>query len=309
MLYDYISEFLNYCHTVGFKAKSIETLSFRLIEFNKFLHKKQINDIRLVRYTHLIQFIADYNKPSVHVKKARVWLLRQFFHFLKANTIISKNIALDIPYPKVTKTIPLFLTIDEFNKILSYFAQQGDSLTGLRNLIIIMLLGFLGLRLSTLLRLNLKDVNMQEGLISIRDKGNIARSLCLPQILCLLLTNYLKMLNLNHGPLFLSTQKKRISERTMQDIFKSAMDEIHIDKHLHAHLFRHTAATYLNKVSDPEVTQFVLGHALRLNTMVYTHLNPDIYAEYMKKHPYHNSLEDIHADSHRAIPQRTVGGY
>lgn len=288
MLRNYISQFLKYCQTVGFKDKSVETLSFRVAEFNKFINQKQISAIRQVRYTHLIQFIADYNKPSVHVKKARIWVLRQFFHFLKANKIICKNIALDIPYPKVTKTIPLFLTIDEFNKILAYFAKNADSLTGLRNLIIIMLLGFLGLRLSSVLRLNIKDVNLKDGLISIHEKGSIVRSLCLPKIVCLLLANYQKMLKLSHGPLFLSTRKKRISERTMQDIFKSAMDELIIDKHLHAHLFRHTAATYLNKVSDPEVTQYVLGHARKINTEVYTHLNPDLYAVYLRKHPYQN---------------------
>jgi integrase/recombinase XerC len=286
MLRNYISQFLDYCQTVGFLPKSLETLSLRLKEFNTFVTQKQIITIRQVCYAHLVQFVADYNKPSVHVKKARVWVLRQFFHFLKVNNIISKNIALDMPYPKVTRTIPHFLTIDEFNKILAYFAHRADSLTGLRNLIIIMLLGFLGFRLSSILRLNSHDVNLHEGLISIHDKGSIVRSLCLPEILCLLLTNYLKMHKLCCGPLFLSTRKKRISERTMQDIFKTAMIELHIDKHLHAHLFRHTAATYLNKVSDPEVTQYVLGHALKMNTEVYTHLNPDLYAVYMKRHPY-----------------------
>ena len=173
-------------------------------------------------------------------------------------------------------------------KILAYFAQKADSITGLRNLSIIILLGFLGFRLSSILRLNIQDVNLKEGLISIHDKGCIVRSVCLPKISCQLLTNYLKMLNLSYGPLFLSIRKKRISERTLQDIFKGAMDELHIDKHLHTHLFRHTAATYLNKVSDPEVTQYVLGHARKMNTEVYTHLNPDIYAVYMRKHPYHS---------------------
>ena len=131
----------------------------------------------------------------------------------------------------------------------------------------------------------------------------------MPQILCKFLSNYIQDLNLKQGPLFLSKRKKRISERTLQDIFKTAMDELGIDspreigvsrdghqektaisrgKHLHAHLFRHTAATHLNKVAGPEITQYVLGHACRQNTDVYTHLNPDIYAEYMGKHPYHN---------------------
>ena len=70
----------------------------------------------------------------------------------------------------------------------------------------------------------------------------------------------------------------------MQDILHNALAELNTRKRLHAHLFRHTAATYLNKVAGQDVTQQVLGHASRSNTQQYTHLNPDVYAVYMKKH-------------------------
>ena len=149
-----------------------------------------------------------------------------------------------------------------------------------------MLLGFLGLRLSCILCLNIEDVDLQEGLLWIREKGSILRDLCIPQILCSLLAKYLDILNLKQGPLFLSKRKRRISERTVQHIFKKAMDKLDIDKHLHAHLFRHTAGTHLNKVAGPAITQHVLGHLSRKSTEIYTHLNPDQYAVYMRKHPY-----------------------
>ncbi len=84
----------------------------------------------------------------------------------------------------------------------------------------------------------------------------------------------------------ISKRKKRISPRTLQDIFRTAADQLGIDKKLHARLFRHTAATHLNKVAGIEITQHVLGHSRRANTLIYTHLNPDQYAAYMKKHPF-----------------------
>ena len=83
-----------------------------------------------------------------------------------------------------------------------------------------------------------------------------------------------------------SKRKKRISPRTLQDIFRTAADQLGIDKKLHARLFRHTAATHLNKVAGIEITQQVLGHSRRANTLKYAHLNPDRYAAYMKKHPF-----------------------
>ena len=288
MLYNSISHFLTYFNTTGFAEKSLESMSCRLYEFNDFVNKKQIDSIPQIKYSHLLEFLADYKNPSVHIKKQRVWALHQFFHFLKANEIIDKNISSKIPYPKLGKTVPKYLTIEEFNKVLEHFTEKADTLIGLRNLLIIMLLGFLGLRLQAVLRLNIEDVNLKSSLIWIREKGGIFREMFIPQILCTFLGWYLEMLNLEQGPLFLSKRKKRLAERTLQAIFKTTMDLLGIDKHLHTHLFRHTAGTHLNKVAGPEITQYVLGHARRTNIEVYTHLNPDQYAEYMKRHPYHN---------------------
>jgi len=84
----------------------------------------------------------------------------------------------------------------------------------------------------------------------------------------------------------MSKRKRRISPRTLQDIFRTAADQNGINKKLHARLFRHTAATHLNKVAGVEITQHVLGHSRRANTLKYAHLNPDKYAVYMKQHPF-----------------------
>ena len=124
------------------------------------------------------------------------------------------------------------------------------------------------------------------------EKGQNKRQIIMPKVLCLVLDKYLKTLDLNIDPLFLSKRKKRISARTLQDIFKQAADELDIDKHLHAHLFRHTAATHLNKVSDIAITQHVLGHMRSSNTHKYAHLNPDKYAFYMQKHPYVHDFQN-----------------
>ena len=117
------------------------------------------------------------------------------------------------------------------------------------------------------------------------------------------------MRDATEGALLITKRKKRITDSTVQDLFKTLMADLDIDspreigssrgehdeipvisrsKHLHAHLFRHTAATHLNKTAGPDVTRFVLGHATSYNTERYTHLNPDIYADYMKRHPYMN---------------------
>lgn len=118
------------------------------------------------------------------------------------------------------------------------------------------------------------------------EKGRRRRNLVLPGTLCKIMDQYLRLSGRKTGPLLLSKRKRRISQRTLQDLFRSAADELGIHKKLHARLFRHSAATHLNRASDIEITQQVLGHAWRSNTNKYTHLNPDQYAVYMKQHPY-----------------------
>lgn len=286
MLRSYIEHFLRYCQVSNTSSKSIEALALRLRQFQQFCQALSLQSISDVTYQHLLTFVADFGAPSVHVKKSRIWALRHFYHFLKLNKIVSGNIAGDIPYPKVERKVPKFLTSGELNQILAYFAQHATTPEGLRNLILVLLFGLLGLRLRAILKLNIEDVDLKSHLIWFRDKGNVKRHLPLPDILHQALAAYLETLDKVRGPLFLSKRKKRLAERTVQDVFQKAMDGLGIDKHLHAHLFRHTAATHINKVADSEVAQHVLGHASQHHTRHYTHLNPDIYAVYMKKHPY-----------------------
>jgi len=281
-----MKHFLSYCRISEFAKKSIEALTIRLNEFKEYLETDPIRSSKEISYRHLREYVAEFKDPSIHIKKGRVWTLHQFFHFLTLNGWVSENIALDIPYPKIEKTVPHFLTIDEYNRILQCFLKKAIDFFGLRNLVIIMMLGLLGLRLGSILSLNIEDIDLETGLIWFADKGRKERTLVLPEILCIIFSEYLQLHEKRLGPLFLSKRKKRISPRTLQNIFKQAADELGIEKHLHAHLFRHTAATHLNRVAGPVITQHVLGHSYRKNTEKYTHLNPDQYALYMKRHPF-----------------------
>ena len=65
MLEENFKGFLAYCKITGFKEKSIETLSLRQNEFNKFLKSKRFKNIQSVTYSHLSAFIADYKSPSI----------------------------------------------------------------------------------------------------------------------------------------------------------------------------------------------------------------------------------------------------
>lgn len=181
MLHRHINQFLDYCSLADFSIRSIQALTARLNEFDLFLKIQRIRSIKKVRYRHLIDFAADFNAPSIHVTKSRVWAIRHFYHFLTLHQIVAENIAAGLLYPKIEKTVPQFLTIEEYTRLLGHFTDRAaDSLMDLRNLVIIMLLGTLGLRTGTLTAINIEDADLTCGLLWIREKGRRHRSMVLP---------------------------------------------------------------------------------------------------------------------------------
>ncbi len=289
MLQTNITHFLDYCKNSNFAERSLESFTHRLNEFNQFINSIPMLVFKDINFEILSRFIADYNTPSPSVNKMRVWALRHFFHYLKLKGLIDDNIAARLPYPKIEKKVPQFLTIAEFNSILNHFTKKASSQTGLRNLVIIALLGILGLRTATIEALNVADVDLTESKIWITQKGfpgQFKKELPLPQSLCQLLARYISQLDDAQKPLFVSTRNKRLARRSVQGMFYNTARIAGVDKKLHPHLFRHTAGTQLNQVAGMEITQFVLGHQNQQNTHQYAHLNPNIYAGRMKNHPY-----------------------
>ncbi len=183
MLEKQITDFLDYCKVAGFSGKSIQSLTTSLREFNSFLEPLAITSPGDVSYRHLSDFVADFQTPSIHKKKARIWGLRQFFHFLTLFDLSKENIVLGLPYPRIEKTVPHFLTVEEYNRILGHFLQRAHSTLGLRNLIIILILGLLGLRTNTIVSLNIEHIDIIAGLAWIKEKGRRRRLIVLPTIL------------------------------------------------------------------------------------------------------------------------------
>lgn len=294
MLQKNIANFLNECKHYQFSKSAIEAFTTRLGELYRFFESHQIKSLAEISYQHLLEFVVSGHSSS-HVKKFRVWTLHQFFHYLHFHKLVEVNIAEKLPYPKLEKTEPKFLTLEELKTIFHYFYLHASSLPGMRNLVIVMMFGFLGLRLSALCKLNIQDVMLADSLLWISDKGYVRRLLPMPQILCIQLYQYLKRLDRKMGPLFMSKRKKRISERSVQYIFEFAEKDIGLDKHLHCHLFRHTAATQINQTSGVDIARSLLGHRSRKTTERYVHLDGCLYAKHMDRHPYNDPMEASHA--------------
>jgi integrase/recombinase XerC len=281
MLESIVGRFLTYCNTCNFGARSVTVFSSVLTRFNEFISCLGITSVQDIGYPHLLAFVAG-GHASVHLKKQRVWTLHQFYHFLTLEKLVQKNIASPIPYPRIDKKEPAFLTVSELRAVIRYFLGQGESKNGSRNILMVLLLVFLGLRASEIVHLDARDIDLEENLIVVRGKGGRTRVLPVPGALRLLLVRFIG--GRDSGPLFLSSRNRRISGRMIQHVMADASRELGMN--IHSHGFRHTAATHLNRAAGIEVTRQVLGHMRMENTRRYVHLNPDTYAGYMGRHSY-----------------------
>lgn len=282
MLEHYLNGFLNHCREAHFALRSESVMANRVREFEGYLESLGVGCITDVTYIHLSGYVT-FNHPSVHIKKSRVWTLHQFFHYLKLQGLFKENIALKIPYPKIEQKDPRFLSSAELSRVISHFIGRAETPDGLRDLVTVLFFAFLGLRISSVIALNIQDIDLPHSRARFIGKGNKVRCLPLPQILCRFLNTYMNSLGMELGPLFQSNRGRRISCRTVQNLFAAASRDLGF--HLHSHLFRHTAATEMNRVAGIDLTKQLLGHRRRENTRVYVHLNPDVYAEYMRHHP------------------------
>jgi site-specific recombinase XerD len=260
MLETIIADFLTYCKTHGFSTRSVEIFSSTLNKFSQFIISIHIPSIRKITYKHLLSFVTSGNS-SVYIKKQRVWTLHQFFHYLKIIKIRKTNIASRLPYPKIKKKEPKFLSVKELKVILNYFISEAISHTGMRNLIIVLFLVFLGLRISTIININIQDINLKKSTLLVTEKGNRKRIIILPQVLCFFLYPYIKDLDRELGPLFLSNRNKKLSHRMAQHFFREASNTLGM--HIYSRIFRHTAATQLNQVAGIDITKHVMGHRRR----------------------------------------------
>lgn len=285
-LEELIEKFIN--HILIEKNLSKNTaLSYRndLLKFKDFIEKRDLNLNRLSSedITSFIIFLKKKNYSSTSIVRILSGV-RNFYKFLVGMGYV-KNTEIIIESPKVERKLPDVLTEEEIKKILNV----GEiSRKHIRNLAIIELFYSSGLRVSELCNLKLSDLNLEEGFIRVKGKGNRERIALLNKEAIEVLKRYLnERKNVFDEYLFLNSRGKRISRQSVWKIVKKYSKYAGIDKNVKPHTLRHTFATHLlNEGLDLRVVQELLGHKSIATTEIYTHLNRKKIKELYKKfHP------------------------
>lgn len=292
----YLDDFLGYLRAERqLSPHTLRNYSLDVSQFLEFWAESQPGQsLQTATYRHLRTFLAAAGRGRSKATLARkLSALRTFFKFLQRREVVEGNPARLSPTPKVEKSLPRFLTVDEVFHLLE---QAGGETTfrGRRDRAMLELFYAGGLRLAELAGLSLKDLDMKEGLVRVWGKGAKERLAFLGKPAQEALQAYLpereQFLHrkaLAETALFLNRRGGRLSTRGVARVVGRWSRIAGLSGNLTPHGLRHSFATHLLEgQADLRVVQELLGHASISSTQRYLHLNLDyIMEEYDRTHP------------------------
>ena len=286
-----IDQFIDYYWlSTGASKNTLAAYRSDLKIFNKWLAGKSLIS---VNSKHIQDYFSDRQKNNISSSsQARILTcLHSFYQYLLANQLIKKDPTEQLSQPKLEKKLPVFLNIQEVEKLLE--APSSSSLFGQRDRAMLELLYSCGLRVSELINLSYHNINLKEEFIRIHGKGNKERVLPMGEVAI----DYLMKYETNARPMFLkngqsdsyflSNRGSAMSRQNFFYIIKAYANQVGIDKPLSPHSLRHAFATHLvQKGADLRSVQLMLGHSDISSTQLYTHIqNAQLKAQHAKHHP------------------------
>ena len=214
----------------------------------------------------------DYGiSPTARARKLSA--IKSFYKYLTVRTkILQENPVADIEYPKIRKSLPKYLTMEQARSLLQ--AVEGPN--QVRDYAILMIFLNCGIRRSELVGLNLTDI--YEDRLRVVGKGNKERFVYFGNPCRKAIDNYLeqrkKLILTDNRALFGSRNGNRISVTAVHRLVEKALKQAGLDAtQFSAHKLRHTAATMmLSGGVDVKTVQEVLGHENLNTTQIYTHI-------------------------------------
>ena len=210
---------------------------------------------------------------EVSSRARKLSAIKSFYKYLTIRTKqLTDNPVADLEYPKLRKSLPKYLTLEESSRLLQAVSGPNEK----RDYAILMLFLNCGIRRSELVGLNLSDV--YEDRIRVVGKGNKERFVYFGSACRKAIDAYLpernKCVLSDNRALFGSRDSNRISVSAVHRLVKKALLQAGLDStQFSAHKLRHTAATMmLSGGVDVKTVQEVLGHENLNTTQIYTHI-------------------------------------
>ena len=277
MLSGLLSEYLEFLELEkGLSDNTLLAYRNDLTDFFEFLYSKSIETpeaITRVILSSYIKYLSENNiKASSQVRK--IASIKGFFRYLCSQEIIKANPSLSINIPKVPKRLPRVLTVSDIQNLLS-------SSLSILDLAIFELLYGCGLRVSELVSIDIRNINMQTSILKTMGKGSKERIIPFGAKAKNAVSKYLKhrdkiaslgLVGKAKYALFLNDKGEVITRQYVYSLIHDLGKDI--EKHISPHTIRHSFATHLlENGADLRVVQELLGHSSIVTTQLYTHVS------------------------------------
>ncbi len=288
----YIDDFAHFLE--GKKSENtIQSYKGDISHYTDFLNKKNIFDYESTNKTIVITYLLYLQKSGrANATVSRTLAsIRAFYDYLIRDRGIEMiDPTLNLETPKIERKLPTILTTGEVELFLEQ--PNATDCKGVRDKAMLELLYAAGIRVSELIKLKLKDVNLSVGFVRCKDEkheriipiGNIAK-MALSEYIETARDSMLK--DKEETALFVNCSGKELSRQGFWKIVKQYQKKANIKTEITPHVLRHSfAAHLLENGADLKAIQEMLGHADISSTQNYSRLiNSRVREVYQKAHP------------------------
>jgi integrase/recombinase XerD len=289
-----ISSFLTHVQVEkGLATNTLSAYSRDLAKFEDFAKKRKLA-LAAVKRDDLVDFLASLYRQKLESKTVARHLvtLRNFFRHAQVQELISEDPTAHLESPKIRRSLPGYLRLDEVEKLLELPDQTTP--LGLRDRAMLEVLYSTGLRVSELTSLRVMDLDTKVGCVRCIGKGDKERIVPVGRKALAIVEKYLRdgrtaligTTRGNAGPyLFVNRRGGRISRVGVWKIFSSYGRKAGLRVPLTPHMLRHSFATHLlERGADLRSVQLMLGHSDISTTQIYTHVVEERLKQIYKAH-------------------------
>ncbi len=266
----------------GLASATLTSYSTDLQRFYAFLVSKKIKTISGADTVAILKYLIDLRDDGLDIRSRARHLvtLRGFFKFLTAEKIISSDPARLIDLPKFGLKLPHVLSVNEITRLLG--APDIKKPRGLRDAAMLEMLYAAGLRVSELLYIKIRDLNLESGFVRVMGKGSKERIIPIGSHAVATTSDYLKYARpkiLKHHTssyVFVARAGNPMTRQGFWKIVKQYATAKGFEKKISPHTFRHSFASHLLEGgADLRAVQMMLGHSDISTTQIYTHVARD----------------------------------
>lgn len=270
-----ITNFIEYLEIEkGMSKNTLLAYKGDLLQYESFLLHRGISSWGEVTRREIGEYLLKLHKSKLRPRsiERKLAAIRVFHRFLLKERITTNNPASLLDFPRKGTRLPAFLSYNEMKRLLA--SPDTNSPLGLRDKAILELLYATGMRVSELISLNMRDLDLEIGFVRVTGKGNRERIIPVGRVAIRWVQRYIMHgRNGNRGVLFLNFRGGPLSRQGCWAIIKGYAKRIGIGKDVFPHMIRHSFATHmLNRGADLRSVQELLGHQDISTTQLYTHV-------------------------------------